>query len=93
MHYRGSRMYFEAFYPDGEREVLLSVPDYDFYWQHSYHLAQPKRVPAGTTIRVAGAFDNSVRNPINPDPSQRLGWGDQSTDEMFIGSVLYRQVD
>ena len=93
MHYRGSRMFFEAFYPDGEREVLLSVPDYDFYWQHSYHLAQPKRVPAGTTIRVAGAFDNSVRNPINPDPSQRLGWGDQSTDEMFIGSVLYRQVD
>lgn len=89
MHYRGRRMFFEAFYPDGQREVLLSVPDYDFMWQHSYHLAQPKRIPKGTEIKVAGAFDNSVRNPLNPDPSQRLSWGDQSTDEMFIGSVLY----
>jgi hypothetical protein len=90
MHYRGSRMHFEARYPSGEREVLLSVPDYDFLWQHSYHLAQPKRIPAGTEILVAGAFDNSLRNPLNPDPTQRLTWGEQSTEEMFIGSVFYR---
>lgn len=93
MHYRGRSMSFEAVYPSGEREMLLSVPDYDFYWQHSYHLAEPKRLPAGTVIEVAGAFDNSVRNALNPDPSKRLTWGDQSTDEMFIGSVLYRKVD
>jgi len=93
MHYRGRRMFFEAHYPSGESEVLLSVPDYDFLWQHSYHLARPKRIPKDTVIRVAGAFDNSVRNPLNPDPSQRLGWGDQSDEEMFIGSVLYRVAD
>lgn len=93
MHFRGRRMFFEAQYPSGEREVLLSVPDYDFLWQHSYHLAQPKRIPKDTVIRVAGAFDNSVRNPLNPDPSQRLSWGEQSDEEMFIGSVLYRAAD
>lgn len=93
MHFRGRRMFFEAFYPSGEREVLLSVPDYDFLWQHSYHLARPKRIPKDTQIRVAGAFDNSVRNPLNPDPAQRLIWGDQSDEEMFIGSVLYRVAD
>lgn len=93
MHYRGSRMFFEAHYPSGDREVLLSVPDYDFLWQHNYNLAQPKRIPAGTVIQVAGAFDNSLRNPLNPDPTQRLTWGEQSTDEMFIGSVFYRVAD
>jgi hypothetical protein len=93
MHYRGRRMSFEAVYPTGAREMLLSVPDYDFYWQHTYQLAEPKRLPKGTVIEVAGAFDNSVRNPINPDPTKRLIWGDQSTDEMFIGSVLYRAAE
>lgn len=90
MHYRGKRMSFEAIYPDGRREMLLSVPAYNFYWQHSYHLAEPLRIPRGTVIQVDGAFDNSVRNPINPDPSQPLRWGDQSTNEMYIGSILYR---
>lgn len=93
MHYRGSRMSFEAIYPDGNREMLLSVPDYDFYWQHSYHLAEPKRLPKGTIVAVNGAFDNSVRNPLNPDPSRPVWWGDQSTDEMFIGTILYRAAD
>jgi hypothetical protein len=93
MHYRGRRMSFEAIYPSGEKEMLLSVPDYDFYWQHSYHLAEPKRLPRGAIVRVAGAYDNSRRNPLNPDPGQALRWGDQSTDEMFLGSVLYRNAD
>jgi hypothetical protein len=90
MHFRGRRMYFEAEYPNGQREVLLSVPDYDFQWQHSYHLAEPRTLPRGTRVHVAGAFDNSIRNPLNPDPARRLYWGDQSDDEMFIGSILYR---
>lgn len=93
MHLRGRRMSFEAIYPGGQREMLLSVPDYDFYWQHSYHLAEPKRIPKGTVIQVTGAFDNSVRNPLNPDPSKPLQWGEQSWEEMFIGSILYRNAD
>ncbi|MBI1317471.1 MAG: hypothetical protein GC168_00795 [Candidatus Hydrogenedens sp.] len=93
MHYRGSRMYYEAQYPDGRSEVLLSVPNYDFNWQHTYALKEPKVLPKGTTVRVVGAFDNSVRNPLNPDPTQTLHWGDQSIEEMFIGSMLYRNLD
>ncbi len=93
MHYRGRRMSFEAIYPDGQREMLLSVPDYDFFWQHTYQLTEPKRLPRGTVVTVAGAFDNSRRNPLNPDPSKSVWWGDQSTDEMFIGTILYRAAD
>lgn len=93
MHYRGRRMSFEAIYPNGQREMLLSVPDYDFYWQHYYRLSEPKRLPRGTIITVAGAFDNSRRNPINPDPARPVRWGDQSTDEMFIGTIMFRAAD
>ena len=85
MHLRGAWFRFEALYPDGRREVLLSVPNYDFNWQHTYRLTEPRRMPAGTWILCSGGFDNSERNPNNPDPEKRVRWGDQSWDEMFIG--------
>ena len=85
MHLRGSWMKYEALYPTGTREVLLSVPRYDFNWQTTYRFATPKRVPAGTWLLCTGAFDNSSRNPSNPDPSKRVRWGEQSWDEMFLG--------
>ena len=40
MHLRGSWMRYEALYPSGKRETLLSVPHYDFNWQTSYRLTQ-----------------------------------------------------
>ena len=85
MHLRGSWMKYEALYPDGSREILLSVPRYDFNWQTTYRFATPKSVPAGTWLLCTGGFDNSSHNPSNPDPAKRVRWGDQSWDEMFIG--------
>jgi hypothetical protein len=68
MHLRGSWFKYEALYPDGKKETLLSVPNYDFNWQTEYRLAQPKRVPAGTWLLCTGGFDNSARNPYNLIP-------------------------
>jgi peroxiredoxin len=85
MHLRGSWFKFEALYPSGEREVLLSVPHYDFKWQHNYRLKEPKRMPAGTWILCSGGFDNSRQNPNNPNSKIPVHWGDQSFEEMFIG--------
>lgn len=85
MHYRGAWFKFELLYPNGQRETLLSVPRFDFNWQGTYTLAEPKRVPAGTWMLCSGGFDNSSRNPANPDSTRRLRWGEQSWDEMFIG--------
>lgn len=85
MHFRGDRMRFEAFYPDGRQEILLNVPKYDFAWQALYRLTQPKALPAGTRIRITGSFDNSPYNPFNPDPTQTVTFGLQTSDEMFIG--------
>lgn len=92
MHYRGKRFKYEALYPDGGSEVLLSVPQYDFHWQSLYRLAQPKRLPAGTVIRARGAFDNSRQNPANPDPGARVTFGEQTNDEMFVGYVNYAEL-
>lgn len=91
MHLRGKRMKFEVRYPNGVRETLLSVPDYDFNWQIGYTLAKPKSIPAGSQIIVSGAFDNSPQNLANPDPSASVRWGDQSWMEMFAGHIDYTQ--
>jgi hypothetical protein len=85
MHLRGSWFKYEALYPDGTRETLLSVPNYDFNWQTEYRLAQPKRIPAGTWLLCTGGFDNSRQNPRNPDPAKRVKHGLQSFEEMFMG--------
>ena len=85
MHLRGVNFKFEALYPNGKRETLLSVPRYDFKWQHTYRLKEPKRMPKGTWIICTGAFDNSSGNPSNPNPKIPVYWGDQSFNEMFIG--------
>jgi AhpC/TSA family len=89
MHYRGSRFKCEAVYPDNSREVLLSVPKYDFHWQTLYRFTQPKVLPAGTRLECSGAFDNSAQNRDNPDPSATVTFGDQTYNEMFIGYVNF----
>jgi hypothetical protein len=91
MHYRGKRMRYDAHYPDGRVETLLSVPRFDFNWQHQYAPDPPLRLPAGTRLVVTAAFDNSADNPRNPDPGVWVHWGEQSFDEMLFGFFLYRE--
>ncbi|APZ96952.1 thiol-disulfide oxidoreductase [Fuerstiella marisgermanici] len=85
MHLRGKSFRYEAFYPDGTHEILLDVPNYDFNWQLTYELAEPKRLPKGTRIHCTAIFDNSKHNLVNPDPGSSVTWGDQSSEEMMIG--------
>lgn len=88
-HYRGRSSTFELLYPDGERELVLSVPAYDFNWQRTYTFAEPKAVPAGTRIVHRTVYDNSANNPGNPNPDEEVRWGLQSEQEMLYGSVSY----
>ncbi len=89
MHYRGSRAKYTLDTPGQGSEVLLSVPRYRFNWQTIYYLAEPKRVAKGATVHFTGAFDNSSDNPLNPDPTKTVPFGNQSWDEMFIGYLVY----
>lgn len=85
MHVRGKDVIYKAIYPDGREEVLLSVPKYDFNWQLTYHLAEPKLLPKGTTLMVVAHYDNSAANRFNPDPTATVRWGEQTWEEMLIG--------
>jgi hypothetical protein len=82
MHFRGKDARFEAVFPDGRRETLLSVPKYSFLWQMLYTLAKPQFLPRGTKIVTTMHFDNSANNPLNPDPSKAIRWGEPSYEEM-----------
>ena len=92
-HFRGKASDFIAKYPDGHEEVLLSVPNYDFNWQTTYELSEPKVLPAGTEIIHHTTWDNSSQNPANPDPTIDVTWGEQSWEEMLFGAITYRYLD
>ena len=89
MHLRGSSYRYEWIAPDGDREVLLDVPNYDFNWQLNYVHATPKVIPAGSILEGFATFDNSVGNPANPDPTAEVRWGDQTYEEMMLGYIEY----
>ena len=76
---------------DGKRETILDVPKYDFNWQSSYVYAKPLVIPAGTTMECTAWYDNSAKNPFNPDPKKTIKWGDMTTSEMMIGFVMYHE--
>lgn len=85
MHVRGKSFRYELRSADGRSETLLDVPRYDFNWQTSYQLAQPRRVPAGSSMHVVAHYDNSENNLNNPNPHATVRWGEQTWDEMLIG--------
>ena len=85
MHFRGKSFEYRVTYPSGEKETLLDVPHYDFNWQLTYDLAQPKLLPKGTVIECTAHFDNSPNNPYNPDPTKEVHFGEQTWEEMMIG--------
>ena len=85
MHYRGKSFSYEIELPNGKREKLLSVPNYDFNWQNAYVLSEARKLPKGTRIHCVAHFDNSSKNLANPNPNKPVYWGDQTWEEMMIG--------
>ena len=93
MHLRGKDFLYEVIYPDGKKETLLSVPHYDFWWQATYFLAKPFAIPKGAKLHCVAHFDNSAKNPNNPDPTKNVYWGYQTWEEMMVGWFDYYQDD
>jgi hypothetical protein len=90
-HYIGKDMRSWAVRPDGTKENLLYIDEWDFNWQGVYYYETPLRIKKGTTIHGIVSFDNSAENPFNQfDPPQRIKWGKESTDEM--GSIIMEVV-
>jgi peroxiredoxin len=91
-HYRGASSQLWLQTPDGNRTLLLALPHYDFNWQREYNFVEPVKVAAGSKLIAIYTYDNSVRNPANPDHNRTVPWGDQSFDEMLYTALHYRWV-
>lgn len=82
-HYLGREIRAYAELPNQEREWLIWIEDWDFSWQDDYRFSPPVFLPAGSTLVMEYAYDNSAQNPRQPhDPPVRVRYGLHSTDEM-----------
>jgi hypothetical protein len=98
MHMRGKAMSMEAIYPDGRKEMLSMVSNFQWRWHVNYiyeNNAAPL-LPKGTVLVFTAWHDNTTANPNNPDPAQWVGWGDRTVDEMahvWIDVTYLEQAD
>jgi len=88
-HVRGVRWTYEATYPDGRTETVLSVPKYDFNWQTDYVFKQPLKFPKGTKLHATAWYDNSAASKSNPDSTKDVWWGDQTWEEMMYTGLTF----
>ncbi len=88
-HLRGKAAKYELRGTDGKTTTLLEVPHYDFNWQLQYRFAEPVPVPRGSGLLYTAWYDNSDKNPANPDPKKTVKWGPQTSDEMHLGYVEF----
>jgi hypothetical protein len=89
MHVRGKAMSMEAIYPDGHTEMLSYVNRFDFNWHVNYVYDDDVApvLPKGTILHIKAWHDNTASNKANPDPTQWVGWGQRSYDDMYHAHV------
>ncbi|HSF06532.1 MAG TPA: ascorbate-dependent monooxygenase [Methylomirabilota bacterium] len=92
MHLLGREIRVTARRPDGTKQPLLYIDDWDFEWQLRYTFKKPVPLPGGTVVEVECVYDNSMANRRNPNtPPRDVTWGFQTTDEMctaFVNGVV-----
>ncbi len=83
-HLRGKSMQVEAILPDGSKQVISYVGNFNFNWMTNYIYDDDVAplLPKGTVIHVSAWYDNTKANKNNPDPDQWVGYGDRTVDEM-----------
>ena len=89
MHLRGKAMMLEAILPNGQKQVISLVSDFNFNWMTTYVYADDVAplLPKGTILKVTAWHDNTIAKKSNPDPNQWVGWGDRNVDEMAHAGV------
>jgi hypothetical protein len=95
-HYLGKQLEGWAVGPDGARQELLLITNWDFNWQGDYRYETPIFLRKGTTLSMRFTYDNSAENIHNPSqPPKRVRFGLQTTDEMgeLWFQVLPRNLD
>ena len=62
---------------------------FDFNWHINYVYTDDAApvLPKGTVIKLTAWHDNTAANRANPDPTQWVGWGQRSFDDMYHAHV------
>lgn len=75
--------------PNGTRENLVKINDWDFNWQSNYYFKKYIHAPKGSVIVGRATYDNTANNPFNPfNPPKTITWGQNTTDEMYYLPIL-----
>ena len=84
MHMRGKAMSLEVIRPDGRSELINIVDNFQWNWHVNYIYDEDVApvLPKGTVLKVTAWHDNTPANRNNPDPTQWVGYGDRTVDEM-----------
>jgi mono/diheme cytochrome c family protein len=90
MHASGKRMCIQAIYPSGIRQTM-NCASYNHNWVkvYSYEDDAAPLVPAGTIVHIIGWYDNSSKNPRNPEPRNWKGFGNRSIEDMMFNLGKY----
>ncbi len=82
------KIWFEN--PAGDSIPLIDIPQWSFHWQLYYTFQMMQVIPAGSTIKSEGVYDNTVNNPDNPNsPPQNVYAGSTTESEMFMCFITY----
>jgi hypothetical protein len=90
MHASGKRMCIQAIYPSGIRQTM-NCAGYNHNWVkvYSYEDDAAPLLPAGTIVHIIGWYDNSAKNPRNPEPRNWKGFGNRSIEDMMFNLGKY----
>jgi hypothetical protein len=89
MHLLGKSFWAFAVQQNGDTIPLIKINKWDFRWQYYYTYKHPVIIKAGTVIHAYATFDNTDKNPFNPNhPPKTVTQGEgvrsmQTTEEMF----------
>jgi len=101
LHNRGTAQCVEAILPTpvedlgtrGQNETLTltCVDRYKFGWHIVYNYEDDVQpiLPAGTVLHVTSWHDNTANNKYNPDPSNWVGYGERTVDDMSFAWMNY----
>lgn len=101
-HMRATSFRYAVISSDGQEQLLLSIPHYDFHWQLTYELKEPVLLKPGSKLVVSARYDNSQQNrklvaEVLQDPAKRCSpdklvyfrQQNQIWDEMFSPIIEY----
>jgi hypothetical protein len=88
MHLLGKSLKAFAVKPNGDTLPLIHIPEWNFRWQYFYTFKHMLKIPKGSTIFVEAVFDNTSKNPNNPNkPPQTVG------ERLHLGGASMRTTD